>query len=58
MVNPDECAKQYRYSLVIYLTTILENLNKIIVNRYIISQLYVKNVVGVLNASWKSIIYD
>ena len=56
MVNPDECAKQYRYSLALYLTTILENSNIMIVYRYIISQFYVKNIVDVLNACRKSII--
>ena len=58
MVNLDECAEQYRYSLALYLTTISENSNIMIVYRYIISQFYVKNIVDVLNACHKSIIYD
>ena len=58
MVKPDECAEQYRYSLALYLTTISENSNIMIVYRYIISQFYVKNIVDVLNACRKSIIYD
>ena len=58
MVNPDECAKQYRYFLAFYLTTILENSNIMIVYKYNISQFYVKNVVDALNACHKSIIYD
>ena len=56
MVNPDERAKQYKYSLDLYLTIILENSNIMIVYRSIISQFYVKNVVDVLNACRKSII--
>ena len=58
MVKPDECAEQYRYSLALYLTTIPENSNIMIVYRYIISQFYVNNVFDALNACCKSIIYD